>query len=79
MEEIKDYAMEIQRQWYKKEGDVEPKASYSVKISTLGGYILLKPTANSFRSLSYFAFKHPELVVDRNKKEEPVIVKPKTV
>ena len=77
MEEIKDYAIEIQRQWYKKEGDVEPKASYSVKISTLGGYILLKPTANSFRSLSYFAFKHPELVVDRNNKENPVIVKPK--
>ena len=77
MEEIKDYALEIQRQWYRKENETEPKASLSVKISTLGGYIILNATKTSYRSLSYFANKHPELVVDRNKKEEPVILKPK--
>lgn len=72
-----EYSIKILRQWYKKAGENDVKASYSVKIETLGGYMFLKAMPKSYKSLSIFALKHPELVVDVNTKETAVIVQPK--
>lgn len=69
-----EYQIKILRQWYKKQGETDVKSSLSVKIETIGGYMFLKASPKSYKSLSIFALKHPELVVDTNTKENPVII-----
>lgn len=71
------YNLRILKQWYKKEGVVDVKFSYSVKIETLGGYMFLTPNKNSYRTLCILAEQHPELVTETNTKENPKIIQSK--
>ena len=76
MENVRDYELNILRKWYKKQGDTDVKSSLTLRLRTLGGYVILTPLKQSYGSLCRFAVSHPEMIVDVNK-DNPTVVVPK--
>lgn len=73
----KDYAFQIEKQYYRKKDETEVKSSLSIKLVFLGGYVIGKPVQKQYGSLLRFAEAHPELVVERNSIDDPVIIETK--